>query len=102
MNASTIHRFAAWLFLFPAALLVLAARPASSAQVEAQRKSPVTPAAVSAPAATEMPELVRRYEVDQRSVGGFYDLPWSFVRFQRMESLNRDWVEQLQASDFDR
>jgi len=101
MNAPGIPRFVAWLFLLAAALAGPVGRPASAAQVEAQRKPSASATGLGATAAADMPDLVRLYEVDQRSVGGFYDLPWSLVRFERMETLNRDWIEQLEASDFE-
>src|ERR1051325_12152122 len=101
MKTSTSHRCWSTLLLLPAAFLAGTSLPGCSAQVDARRKSSATAGALDASPATDMPTLLRLYDVDQRSVGGFYDLPWSIVRFQRLENLNRDWAERLQASDFD-
>ncbi|HYV29931.1 MAG TPA: DUF885 family protein, partial [Candidatus Binatia bacterium] len=75
---------------------------ASSAQAELQRKASLNATIAKASPDTDMPALLRLHEVDRRNVGSFYDLPWSTVRFERMESLNREWVRQLQDLDFDR
>jgi len=49
----------------------------------------------------EFSETVRHYDVERNGVSRFYDLPWSAVRFDRMEKLYRSWREKLQAADFD-
>ena len=53
------------------------------------------------PPATDMAEFIRLYETDRSSVGRFYELPWSPVRFERMERLIRDWQTRLEQVDFD-
>jgi len=50
----------------------------------------------------DMEAVIEEYQADLFSVSGFYWLPWSAVRFQRMERLQRDWQERLAALDFDR
>jgi len=52
--------------------------------------------------AVDMAEFIRLCETDRASVGRFYDLSWSPVRFNRMEKLAREWSGRLQGVDFDR
>jgi hypothetical protein len=48
-----------------------------------------------------MADLVRAYQTDQHGVSGFYDLPWSEARFDRLERFYLDWQQRLPAVDFD-
>lgn len=50
----------------------------------------------------DMEAVVEEYQADLFSVSGFYELPWSVIRFERMERLQRDWQGRLAAMDFDR
>jgi uncharacterized protein (DUF885 family) len=52
--------------------------------------------------ATDMAEFIRRCETDRSSVGRFYDLPWSTVRFDRMDRLAREWGDRLEKVHFDK
>lgn len=52
-------------------------------------------------AAPDMPEAIRAYEADARSVGAFYDLPWTEPSMDRREKLIADWRAKLAALDFD-
>ena len=45
-------------------------------------------------------DLIQNYEADVKSVDKFYDLPWSTVRFDRLEKLFVDWRMRLEAVDF--
>jgi len=48
-----------------------------------------------------MDELIRRFEADRSGVGRFYDLPWSPLRFDRMESLYSEWLGKLALHNFE-
>jgi hypothetical protein len=50
----------------------------------------------------DMEANIREYEADQRSVEGFYNLPWSIARFDRIERLQHDWQGRLHGIEFDR
>ncbi len=60
----------------------------------------LTVGAAVAAGRTELPALVQLYETDRGSVTRFYDLPWSEVRFERLEKLNRSWQERLRGVKF--
>ena len=47
-----------------------------------------------------MVKLVREFETDDRSMDGFYNLPWSTVRFDRLEKLYKAWLDRLGQVDF--
>jgi uncharacterized protein (DUF885 family) len=66
--------------------------------------SPTNFTGKQAPAAApvSLPDLIRDYEADERSVSNFYDLPWSEVRFERLEHLYHAWQGRLAAVDFAR
>ena len=55
----------------------------------------------SAQASSELADFIRLYQTDRNSVSRFYDLPWSEVRFDRMEELFKQWRGRLEAIDFD-
>src|ERR1041385_2647249 len=46
-------------------------------------------------------DFVREFGADWGSVASFYELPWSEVRFDRLESLFSGWQERLNAIKFD-
>ncbi len=50
----------------------------------------------------DMEAVIEEYEADYHSVMGFYDLPWSIARFDRMERLQHDWQARLAGLEFDR
>lgn len=61
----------------------------------------VVAAAPAAPqSGTGMAALVQLYETDRGGVARFYELPWSGVRFDRLEKLNREWRERRRGLDF--
>lgn len=61
----------------------------------------VVAAAQAAPqSGTGMTALVQLYETDRGGVARFYELPWSGVRFDRLEKLNREWRERRRGLDF--
>ena len=51
-------------------------------------------------AESPMVKLVREFEADDHGVDDFYKLPWSPVRFDRMEKLYNDWLARLEQVDF--
>jgi hypothetical protein len=61
--------------------------------------------ALAAPAilagTVDMAGLVRAYEADARSVGAFYDLPWSEPSLDRQQQLIADWRSRIAAIDYD-
>src|SRR5688572_11717431 len=64
--------------------------------------APCAPAAPAPDAAvTGMAGFIRLCETDRTSVGRFYDLSWSPVRFDRMEKLAKEWTTRLENVDFD-
>ncbi|PYX65958.1 MAG: hypothetical protein DMG78_29330, partial [Acidobacteria bacterium] len=46
-------------------------------------------------------DFVLEFGADWGSVGSFYELPWSEVRFDRLERLFNGWRERLNAEKFD-
>ncbi|MCX7007466.1 MAG: DUF885 family protein, partial [Kiritimatiellaeota bacterium] len=57
--------------------------------------------ALAASAATSsLPALIREYEADEASVGGFYNVPWSTVCFEHREKLNTGWLARLEKLDY--
>ena len=60
----------------------------------------LTLSAFAAPA-PDLPDLVRRYEADARSVGAFYDLPWAEGSLDRQQRLIADWRARLAGIDYD-
>jgi len=50
---------------------------------------------------SNLQDLVREFTSDWRDVDGFYDLPWSETRFDRMQALFAKWQQTLAAIDFD-
>ena len=51
--------------------------------------------------AVDMPGVVRAYEADSRSVGAFYNLPWSDPSLARRGQLIADWRTRIDAIDYD-
>jgi len=49
----------------------------------------------------DLEALIRRYQSDQSDVDRFYDLPWSDLRFDRLEQMYADGRDRLSAIDFD-
>jgi uncharacterized protein (DUF885 family) len=78
-------------------VLVLAGSVTAAPQTNFTGRQPATE---KTPALT-MPEHIRNFEADERNVGSFYDLPWSEVRWQRLEKLYKDWQTRLASVDFD-
>jgi len=48
----------------------------------------------------DLEQFIRRYETDRSAVSRFYDLPWSGLRFDRLERVYRDELERLGQVDF--
>src|SRR5438552_2942550 len=44
---------------------------------------------------SNLQDFVREFGADWGSVTSFYELPWSEVRFNRLESLFKGWQERL-------
>src|SRR5258706_6216966 len=63
--------------------------------------APKNNAAIPKARGSNLQELVREFETDWRSVAGFYDLPWSEVRFNRLDTLFKGWQERLAGVDFE-
>src|SRR4051812_28013272 len=57
--------------------------------------------ALALPPADLEPAIVE-YQADSRSVSGFYEMPWSASRFDRLERLQREWQERLKSLDFEK
>jgi uncharacterized protein (DUF885 family) len=48
----------------------------------------------------DLGEFIRLYETDRSAVARFYDLPWSELRFDRLERLYEEWLQRLGRVDF--
>lgn len=48
----------------------------------------------------DLSDLIRLYETDRSGVSRFYDLPWSETRFERMETVQKEWESRLKNVDF--
>jgi hypothetical protein len=46
--------------------------------------------------------FIRLFQADSQAVSRFYDLPWSATRFERLETLYRDWQHRLAGVNFDK
>jgi len=73
-----------------------------AAQVDLPKKLPGTINA-SAPAvsAVELPRLIEQFSADFGDVKGFYNLPWSTQRWERIQVLLDSWKERLAAVPFE-
>lgn len=88
------------LVLLTLSVLMLAPLAVSRA-AEAARQDKLLPGQPAQPAAAAvMPELLRAYAAEARSVSRFYDLPWAAARFDRLEKLYADWRTRVGAVDF--
>lgn len=69
-----------------------------------KRQIPLLAAVLLAPALraapVDMPNLIRTYEADARSIGAFYDLRWSESSLERHRQLIADWRNRLAAVDY--
>src|SRR5215471_8669261 len=72
--------------------LLFAATRASHAQTSNSGVTPADPA---------LEGVIRNFQADSTGITRFYDLPWSGVRFERLEKLYQDWQQQLSAVSFD-
>src|SRR5690349_13708866 len=50
---------------------------------------------------SNLQDFVREFQADWGSVSGFYELPWSETRFDRLASLFKGWKDRLTKVDFD-
>jgi len=50
---------------------------------------------------SNLQDFVREFQADWGSVSGFYELPWSETRFDRLDSLFKGWKDRLTKVDFD-
>ena len=51
---------------------------------------------------TELEPAVVEYQAYLYSVSGFYEIPWSASRFDRLERLQREWQDRLKGLEFER
>src|SRR6516162_10380825 len=56
----------------------------------------------TASAGSSLAGFIRLFQTDSQAVSRFYDLPWSATRFDRLETLYRDWQQKLSCVDFDK
>src|SRR5215471_3961036 len=56
----------------------------------------------AASAGSSLAGFIRLFQADSQAVSRFYDLPWSATRFDRSETLYRDWQQKLSCVDFDK
>src|SRR5258706_10956556 len=50
---------------------------------------------------SDLQDFVREFGADWGSVASFYELPWSEVRFDRLEALFKSWQTRLNSVDFE-
>lgn len=84
------------------ALLALTAAPsiaASNGPLDSPSDASVRQALT--PADALLPSLIRQYGADASSVESFYDLPWSTLRFERLDELYSDWLGRLDELNFE-
>lgn len=81
-----------FLFLGVAIALFAVLSPAPAAPSKQRSQTATSPLAA----------LVREFEADDEGVNLFYDLPWSAVRFDRLEKLYVGLQARLAAVDFDK
>ncbi|HUU99203.1 MAG TPA: DUF885 domain-containing protein [Phycisphaerae bacterium] len=74
--------------------------PQSSARDAHPDESPQPAARPDSAQGGDLEQFVRRYETDRSAVSRFYDLPWSELRFDRLERVYRDELQRLQQVDF--
>ncbi len=73
---------------------------AESYASEAMRKETLNVRPTHLAGTASLSDLIHNYDADVKSVGKFYDLPWSRVQFDRFENLYADWRQRLEAVDF--
>src|SRR5215471_15032392 len=56
----------------------------------------------AASAGSSLAGFIRLFQVDSQAVSRFYDLPWSATRFDRLETLYRDWQQKLSCVGFEK
>jgi hypothetical protein len=56
----------------------------------------------TASAGSSLAAFIRLFQADSQAVSRFYDLPWSATRFERLETLYRDWQQKLSCVEFDK
>ena len=81
------------------AILGLALAVFTPSDLSAQKLAVTKPAKESS--GDELESFIRLYESDLNSVNRFYDLPWSALRFDRMERLRKDWLGKLEGVNFE-
>jgi uncharacterized protein (DUF885 family) len=52
-------------------------------------------------APVSMPDVIRAYEADARSIGAFYDLRWAESSLDRHQQLIADWRARIAGLDYD-
>ncbi len=83
------------LFTAPACVSPQSSRPGATPDEPQQ-----APVAVISNRGGDLEQFVRRYETDRSAVARFYDLPWSELRFDRLERVYRDELKQLRQLEF--
>lgn len=74
--------------------------PQSSARDAPPDQSPQLTAPSDSAQGGDLEQFVRRYETDRSALSRFYDLPWSELRFDRLERVYRDELQRLRQVDF--
>ncbi len=50
--------------------------------------------------AVKFADVIQEYQADTGSLERFYDLPWSKIRFEKLDALYGAWLEKLKSLDF--
>ena len=71
-----------------------------AAQVDHARE-PVPGLLTPGAAGPGLQALIQEYSADREGLDRFYDMPWLEKRMERLEQLDRRWLERLNAQDFE-
>src|SRR5688500_11979136 len=88
-------KYARW--LVPAVLLLAFAGVAWAWQASLAPRG----ASAEAPAVPMLPDLIRRYNVDESYVSRFARIDWSAQRQERLEAFHKEWLERLDALEYE-
>src|SRR5262249_27405663 len=70
----------------------------SIAPVQARQPEPAATAAAPAP---QLPDIIRRYQSDERDVGRFWRVAWSEARRNRLATFYQESLSRLEAIDYE-
>src|SRR5689334_1598391 len=81
-----------------AALALALVAGCSIAPVEARQREPLAPSKTQADL---LPDIIRRYQSDERDVQRFWRVPWSDARRNRLATFYQESLSRLEAIEYD-